>query len=155
MFGPIKKYISEIRNSLHEILESPPNHAVNARLGQQLRIDDRVLERSGPITIIQNQQVNQNTIVNVSKALRQVDQLEDSIKSGSVKYDLDEILEAMMIDGVSWERLRKKIQHKYFSIAFKKAKRDVKEAAKMIGIGRSTMSTFLLENKMDKRKGDR
>lgn len=148
MFGPIKKYLTEIRNTLHDILESPPNRSINARLGQQLRIDDEVMKRSGPITIIQNQQVNANIITNVSKTLRAVDKLEESMKTGSIKYDLDQIIEAMLTEGVSWEELRKKIKYKFFLSAYLKSNRSAKEAAKMVGVGRSTISTFLLENKI-------
>jgi len=149
MFGPIKKSIQGIREVLHEVLETPINHQINARLGQQLRIEDKVLDRAGPITIIQNQQVNANTIINISKALRFVEQLEEAIKIGAVKYGQDEILESLMIDGVSWEDLKKRMKRKYFMKAYEKANKDSKEAARILGVGRSTVTTFLLENKIN------
>jgi transposase len=140
--------VNQIRDALHNVLESPPDHKVNARMGQALRIDDQVLEKAGPITIIQNQQVNTNIIMNISKALRSVDLLEEKIQSRAVKISQDEILEMLIEEGLSWEDIRRKVQYKCFMMAWRKSGMVTKEAARILGVGRSTVSTFLIDNKI-------
>jgi hypothetical protein len=137
----IKRSLNQLKDFLHEILETPINNKINARLGQQLRVEDKVLDRNGPITIIQNQEVKPIIVINISKALRMIDDMQFQIDQSTVNFSLEDILEKMLADGVTWIDLQRKIKNRYFSMALKKAKKDQKEAARLIGVGRSTITT--------------
>jgi DNA-binding NtrC family response regulator len=143
MAGSLKRSLNDLKRFLHDILETPVDFKLNARLGQHLRVDDKVLDRNGPITIIQNQEVKPVVIINISKALRMVDTMEGQLQVSSIKHSQEEILEQLLDDGVTWEQLNHNIKNKYFTLAFKRSGRDVRSAAKMVGVGRSTMSTHL------------
>lgn len=143
MANPLKKSLNELKKFLHEILETPVEHKLNARLGQHLRVEDKVLDRNGPITIIQNQEVKPVVIINISKALRMVDTMEGQLQTASIKYSEEDIFEKLLDEGVTWEQLRRRVKDRYFMLAFKRAGRDVRAAAKIIGVGRSTMGTHL------------
>jgi hypothetical protein len=145
--NPLRKSLNQLKDFLHEILESPIDYKLNARLGQQLRVDDKVLDRNGPIMIIQNQEVKPVVMINISKALRMIDTMDDQIEGSSIKYSMVDLLDKMMVDGCTWEQLRRRIKSNYFGLAWKKSGKDKKLAARMLGVGRSTLETHLNQHK--------
>lgn len=136
-----------MKNFLHEILENPVQTKLNARLGQQLRVDDKILDRNGPITIIQNQEVKPIIYMNISKALRMVDSMEDQLNGVTMRYSIEDILEKWLDQGYTWEEINAKIKGKLFMMAFRRSGRNTKVAAQMVGVGRSTMQTLLQQRK--------
>ena len=140
---PLKQSLNQLKQFLHEILETPIDHKINARLGQHLRVDDKILDRNGPITIIQNQEVKPVVIINISKALRMIDTMQTQINETTIEISLEEMLENFLTNGVSWFELQRRIKRRYFSLAIKKAQKDHKTAAKLLGVGRSTVTSHL------------
>ncbi len=149
MAGSLKRSLNDLKRFLHDILETPVEHKLNARLGQHLRVDDKVLDRNGPITIIQNQEVKPVVIINISKALRMVDVMEGQLQVSSIRHSQEEILDQLIDEGVSWEQLNRNMKNKYFGLAYKRSGRDIGSAAKMVGVGRSTMSMHLKSMKLN------
>lgn len=154
----IKRSLTMLKDFLHEILENPVQTKLNARLGQQLRVDDKILDRNGPITIIQNQEVKPIVYVNISKALRMVDSMEDQLQGVAMRYSIEDILESYLDQGFTWKEIQAKVKGKLFMIAYRRSGRNTKAAAQMVGVGRSTMQTLLQQRKIklisDRRKGD-
>lgn len=136
-----------MRNQLYDLLNLPTkfNSQIAGKIDQKIRVDDSVLRESkrdgGQIVIIQaaNQtfvnQINEHSV----KALKYLDQLEQNY---FVQSGLEASLKKCMMAGEPWPALEKRIKAMYFKMAMDNHK-TLKEAAKQIGVARTTISMHL------------
>ena len=149
------KDLVEIKDSLYKALdncgmdEETIEDIPDIKLSQDLRIDDRVLNRNGKVLIIQNQQVSIKIMRNITNALRIADSLiEQMSDSENTRTLMDCLFRGFYLKKVPLPKFQKVMGRGYINFVRSLTKTKT-ECANKLGVVRATLDNYMYKNPDD------